>query len=306
MVKQLAELHGGMVAVESEVDHGSCFTVWLPLRDLEDAQLSAVAEPAAEPVEPGTGARVALVVEDDLKSADLIRVQLEAEGFQVLHAASAETALALAVQQPLALITLDIMLPNMDGWELLSRIKQVPELRRIPVVIISIVADRNRGFALGAAAVMQKPIARQELYETLVDLDLFPLSQGRTLNVLVVDDDPKAVELIAVRMLGLATNVLRAYGGREAIDTARRELPDLIILDLMMPDVNGFDVVDALKLRLDTARIPVLVVTAKEISSADRRELNGFVAAIVDKGPADGERFAVEIRRAMAGRPVSS
>ena len=156
------------------------------------------------------------------------------------------------MQQPLSLITLDIMLPNMDGWEFLSRLKQVPALARIPVVIISIVADRNKGFALGAAAVMQKPISRQELYESLVDLGLFPVSQGQTLKVLVVDDDPKAVELIAVRILGLASTVLRAYGGREAIDTARRELPDLIVLDLMMPDVNGFDVVEALKLNIPT------------------------------------------------------
>jgi CheY-like chemotaxis protein len=136
--------------------------------------------------------RTALVVEDDHKSAELIRVQLEAEGFVVLHAASAEAALVLAVQQPLSLITLDIMLPDMDGWEFLGRIKQVPELRRIPVVMISIVADRSRGFALGAAAVIEKPISRQDLYESLVDIGLFPGTAGRTLTVLVVDDDPKA------------------------------------------------------------------------------------------------------------------
>ena len=116
-------------------------------------------------------------MEDDVKSAELIRVQLEAEGFTVLHAASAEAALVLAVQQPLVLITLDIMLPNMDGWEFLGRIKQVPALSAIPVVIISIVADRNKGFALGAAAVMQKPISREELYGALVDLGLFPVSE---------------------------------------------------------------------------------------------------------------------------------
>ncbi len=162
------------------------------------------------------------MVEDDYKSAELIRVQLEAEGFTVLHAASAEAGLVLAVHQPLALITLDILLPQMDGWEFLSRVKQVRHRSsRIPVVIISIVADRNKGFTLGAAAVMQEPISRQELYESLVDLGLFPVSQGKMLKVLVVDDDPKAVELVAVRMLGLASTVLRAYGGQEAIDIAR-------------------------------------------------------------------------------------
>ena len=243
------------------------------------------------------------MVEDDFKSAELIRVQLEAEGFKVLHAASAEAALVLAAQQPLSLITLDIMLPNMDGWEFLSRLKQVPALARIPVVIISIVADRNKGFALGAAAIMQKPISRQELYESLVELGLFPLSHGQTLKVLVVDDDPKAVELIAVRILGLASTVLRAYGGREAIETARRELPDLIVLDLMMPDVNGFDVVEALHEQPDTARIPILVVTAKQITAEDRAKLNGFVTTIMEKAEFDRERFTAEVRRAMSRPP---
>ena len=140
------------------------------------------------------------MVEDDYQSAELIRLQLEAEGFRVIHAASAEAALAIAVQQPLSLITLDIMLPNMDGWEFLGRIKQVPALNRIPIVIISIVADRNRGFALGAAAIMQKPMSRQELSEALVELGLLPVAMGKKLRILVVDDEPDAVELMAVRI----------------------------------------------------------------------------------------------------------
>jgi PAS domain S-box-containing protein len=304
MVKLLAELHGGAVAVESAVGDGSRFIVWLPLRPLADGALTASARVNAAPqVECLPGVRTALVVEDDFKSADLVRVQLEAEGFKVLHAASAEAALVLAVQQPLSLITVDIMLPNMDGWDFLSRIKQVPELRRIPVVIISIVADRNKGFALGAAAVMQKPISRQELYESLVDLGLFPVSERHALKVLVVDDDPKAVEMTAVRVMGLAGAVLRAYGGREAIATARRELPDLIVLDLLMPDVSGFDVVEALRLQPDTARIPILIVTAKEATLEDRAKLNGYVSSILEKGDFNRERFTGEVRRAMAGRP---
>lgn len=136
----------------------------------------------------------------------------------------ADDALVLAARQPLSLITLDIMLPTMDGWELLSRLKQVPDLRRIPVVIISIAADPAKGVALGAAAVLQKPISRQELLESLVDLGC-PLSPDRTLKVLVVDDDPAAVELIVARLRGLASHVLRAYGGKDAIDLARREHP---------------------------------------------------------------------------------
>jgi PAS domain S-box-containing protein len=302
MVKVLAELHGGAVAVESAVGEGSCFTIWLPIRTSTDEAVAPARAPAVTRHEAPGGVRTALVVEDDFKSAELIRLQLEAEGFTVLHAASAEAALVLAVQQPLSLITLDIMLPNMDGWEFLGRIKQVPALMRIPVVIISIVADRNRGFALGAAAIMQKPMSRQELSDALVEVQLLPLPPGRTLKVLVVDDDPDAVELVAIRMQALASTVVRAHGGREAIALARQELPDLIVLDLMMPEVNGFDVVEALSGRDDTARIPILVVTAKRITAEDRAKLNGFVTAIMEKGEFSKDRFAAEVRRAMSGR----
>ena len=308
MVKLLAELHGGAVSVESAVGEGARFTVWLPLRVSAGPHTSM--PPEGEALVPRaklpSGAPTALVVEDDPKSAELIRVQLEAEGFKVVHAATAESALLLAQEQPLSLITLDIMLPEMDGWEFLGRVKLLPQLAHIPVVIISIVADHNKGFALGAAAIMQKPISRQELYESLVGLGLFPLARGQALKVLVVDDDPKAVELIAVRVLGMASSVLRAYGGQQAIDMARSELPDLIVLDLMMPEVNGFDVVDALNTRPETARIPILVVTAKHITTADRDKLNGFVRSIMDKSALDPERFTTEVRRAMSGRQADA
>ena len=305
MVKLLAELQGGTVAVESSVGVGSCFTVWVPFRSSSEPVQHTPRGVVAVPASSVTGSRTALVVEDDEKSADLIRVQLEAEGFTVLHAASAEEALALAERQPLALITLDIMLPDMDGWQFLERLKQIPTLRGIPVVIISIVADAAKGAVLGASAVMQKPISRQELYDSLVGLGLFPLGADQILKVLVVDDDPKAVELIAVRIKGLASSVLRAYGGREAIDAARRELPDLIVLDLMMPDVNGFDVVQALQDHEATASIPVLVVTAKHITASDRARLNGYVMTILEKADFNRERFVSEVRRAMSGFRVA-
>jgi PAS domain S-box-containing protein len=305
MVKLLAELHGGVVAVESSVGVGSCFRVWLPLRSApEEGVITSIKVPARSVAASGPGVRTALVVEDDLKSADLIRLQLEAEGFKVLHAASAEAALALAADQPLSLITLDIMLPLMDGWEFITRLKQVPSLGRIPVVIISIAADRNKGFALGAAAVMQKPISRQELYESLVQLGLVPPSRGPTIKVLVVDDDINTVEMIAVHLVGVASTVLRAYGGREAIDTARRELPDLIVLDLMMPGVSGFEVVEELNKHTATSHIPILIITAMQITAEDTSRLRGCMTTIVRKDDFDRERFAAEVRRATLGRRV--
>jgi CheY-like chemotaxis protein len=302
VVKVLAELHGGAVAVESAVGEGSCFTVWLPLRTTESEVLTTVKAPVAPPINPMATSGVALVLEDDLKTADLIRIQLEAEGFTVLHAASAEAALELAIQQPLSLITMDILLPGMDGWEFLSRLKQIPDLRSIPVVIVSMVADTNRGLSLGAAAVMQKPISRLQLYEALVGLSLFPPPAGKKLTFLVADDDPEAVDVIALLVAGMAGTILRAHGGREAIEMAMRELPDVIVLDLMMPEVNGFDVVAALKERAETAHIPVLVVTAKHITAEDRDRLTLYGATIMQKAGFDAELFSSEVRRAMSGR----
>ncbi|MDB4911184.1 MAG: hybrid sensor histidine kinase/response regulator [Gemmatimonadetes bacterium] len=302
MVKLLAELHGGGVAVESSIGEGSCFTVWVPQRpSIEDARMKVdqllPPDPMSRPGNP-----VALVIEDDFKAAELIRIQLEAEGFEVVYAASAEEALIVATSNSLSLITLDIMLPNMDGWEFLKRLRQTPELRRVPVVIISIEADRNRGFALGAAAVLEKPISRQMLYETLVDLKLYRTSATQALSVLIVDDDRSAVELIALRLLGLATSILRVYSGRAAIDLAIRQLPDLIVLDLLMPDVNGFDVAMELHSHPDTAHIPILVLTAKQVTAEDRKRLQGSVAAILEKSSFDSAGFLAEVRRAMSGR----
>jgi CheY-like chemotaxis protein len=306
MVKLLTELHGGTVAVESAVGEGSRFIAWLPIRAADDSALieeAPLERRLAERRGSAAGMGTALMVEDDFRAAELIRMQLEAEGFAVLHAPSAEAAFALAVQQPLSLITLDIMMmPNMDGWEFLTRLKQMPALQRIPVVIISIAADRDKGFSLGAAAVMQKPISRQDLYAALADASLLPLSTGQDLKVLVVDDSPNAVELVAVHIAGLASTVLRAYGGRDAIDIARSELPDLIILDLMMPEVNGFDVVAALNGRADTARIPIIAVTAKQITAEDRAQLSRYMTTVMEKTGFDPERFTAEVRRAVSGR----
>jgi CheY-like chemotaxis protein len=303
MVKLLADLHGGSVAVESQANAGSRFTVWLPLRRLEATGVSASAAPvAAAPPQLASDARTALVVDDDLTSADLIRIQLEAEGFAVLHASSTAEGMRLAIERTPSLITLDIALPKMDGWDFLTRIKKVPALRHVPVVIISILPDFTRGFALGAAAVMQKPVTRKELYDSLAQLGLFLHADGQALTALVVDDDPQAVELVAVRLAAIGANVLRAHGGQEAIDIARAQLPGLIVLDLMMPSVNGFDVVEALRERAATARIPIIVMTAKRITAEDHQRLDGAVTTIMEKGQFDRARFTTEVRRAMSGR----
>jgi PAS domain S-box-containing protein len=304
MVKLLAELHGGTVAAESAVGEGSCFTVWLPLRAPEEGALTSAKAPAA-PSYRGAGGgahragggRRLQSRGNDSRATRSGGLQSSARRLRLGRAGSRGAAAAVT-DHP------GHHAAQHGRWEFLSRLKLVPALKRIPVVIISIVADFTKGFALGAAAIMQRPIFRKELRESLVELGLFPLSQGQTLKVLVVDDDPKAVELIAVRIMGLASTVLRAYGGREAIDIVRQELPDLIVLDLMMPEVNGFDVVEALNEQPNTARIPILVVTAKRITAEDRAKLSGYVTTIMEKAEFDRDRFTAEVRRAMSGRQV--
>jgi PAS domain S-box-containing protein len=302
MVKLLAELHGGTVAVESSAGIGSRFTVWLPFLVPRTAPADDPAVSITQLPERRSGVRNALVVEDDPVAAELIRVQLESEGFVVLIAPSADEALEIAMREPLALITLDLDLTAMDGWELLGQLKQMPRLRRLPVVIISRTVDQARGFALGATAVIEKPVSRQQLHESLVDLGLFPVAQGKALSVLIVDDDPRLVELAASRVEDMFEVIHRAYSGAEAITIAQVERPDLILLDLMMPMVNGFDVVGALSGDPHTAGIPIVVVTAKTVTADDRRRLGGGVTSILQKTEFDGASFSAEVRRAMSGR----
>ncbi len=300
MVRQLAELHGGTVAVASLEGEGSRFAVWSPLRAPNYA-IFTNPEPAANQVEGESSARFALIVEDDDRAAELVRLLLEAEDFTVLRAASGEAGLLLATQQRLSLIALDLQLPGIDGWEFLQGLRENPLLAQVPVVIISGLAENNIALLGGAAAVLQKPISRAKLKASLNSLGLQPIP-AQTHTILVVDDDPKAVEVIAAFLPAPAYAVVRAYGGVKAITLAQRLHPDLILLDLMMPVVTGFDVVEALQRQADTASIPLVVVTAKNITALDRAALNttsGRDIRIVEKAGFNRSSFITEVRRAL-------
>ncbi len=302
MVKQMADLHGGTVAVASAVGEGARFAAWLPLRtdSIASRPLESPAPLAHAPaVQPQN--RIALVVEDDDRTADLIRLLLEEDGFSVLRAASGEAALQIAPQQHLSLITLDLMLPGMDGWAFLAHIRESSTLSQVPVVIISAQVEGNMAIAGGALAVLQKPIRRAQLKISLASLGM-QADEQQTRTVLVVDDDPKAVEVIAAYMPLPAYAVVRAYGGSEAILLAQQLKPDLLVLDIMMPEVNGFDVVEALQRNPETANIPILVVTAKDMTAQDRAALNskpGAIIQIVDKADFNRVNFIAEVRRTL-------
>jgi CheY-like chemotaxis protein len=307
MVRRLAELHGGTVALTSEPGRGSCFTVWLPLRGGEPA--AAPAEAVATSAAADAAAPHALIVEDDDEAATLMRLQLEAEGFRVRRVATAEAALQTDGQQVPDVITVDIMLPGIDGWEYIARLRDLPGWQDVPVVVVSVLPAQGEGFSLGASLVLQKPVKREALSQGLARLGLVPGPQ-RDVTVLVVDDDPHAVELLATHLREPGYVVLRASGGHEGIHLAQRFRPDLIALDLEMPEVNGFEVVQALAANPTTSQIPIIIVTATELTPELRRELNGHILDIVDKADVAQGRFIGEVRRALnrgaAAEPVTA
>jgi signal transduction histidine kinase/CheY-like chemotaxis protein len=307
MVKRLADIHGGKVALHSVQGQGSTFTVWLPWRDSAQGLAEALPDsPGAEVTEPvlqvpaGT-LPLALVVDDDDKSAELLRLQLESAGFRVVHAANAESALELAVSETPDLVTLDINLPGINGWEFLENFRRTSQFAKIPVVIVSVIADRSRGLSLGANQVLQKPVGREELVRTLHAMG-FPCEGALAHTLLVIDDDPKAVQLLNNYLTPAGFKVLNAFGGREGIEVAQRQLPHLIVLDLMMPEVNGFDVVDALKLDPRTASIPIIILTAQSISAKERAILGSDVRQVIEKSGFQHDQFISEVRSAMAQR----
>ena len=311
LARRLAELHGGTVGVASRPGAGSRFSVWLPYRAAAPAAqetravLEVTAPSTPEARAPGAPAvPLALVIEDDDSVAELIAGQLRAEGFEVMRAATAEEGLVRAAKRRPQLITLDIFLPAMDGWEFMRRLKADPKLAGTPVVIISVSQDLAHGIALGARRVLQKPFVREELIATLAGLvDVRPNgTRGTPARVLVVEDNVKAVELLVAVLEAEGYRVLRAYGGAEAIEVAHSARPDLVILDLMMPEVSGFEVVQALRDSAPTARIPILVLSAKDLTAEDHARLKGDVSAIIKKSSFSRGELLAELRRALPRR----
>lgn len=293
MVLRLAELHGGAVAVSSEPDRGTCLSVWLPWR--RDAA------PAEEDVNTAIDAAsrgLALVIEDDERAATLMKLQLEAHGFVVHQVRSAEAALTLSDQLVPDLITLDIMLPGMDGWAFLRRVKTLQRWAQVPVVVVSVQPDGELAKSLGASLALQKPIRFEDLKQGLNRLGLEPGT--RDVTALVVDDDHQAVEVLAQPLQKLGCVVLRAYGGAEGVALARRFKPDLIMLDLEMPEFDGFEVVDELKSDPSSADTPIMIVTGRDLSEQERERLTGQVRQPLMHKHGDSERFIGEVRRALA------
>jgi CheY-like chemotaxis protein len=209
-------------------------------------------------------------------------VTLTGAGYRVIPAGSGREALAVAKRLKPFAITLDIMMPGMDGWDVLKYLKHDSETSNIPVIVISMLDDAEVGFSLGVVDYFVKPVEKNALVAALNNLkDALGIDMPK---VLVVDDEPDAVELVASMIEPSGFEILCAYGGEEGINKSFSEHPDVLILDLMMPDVSGFDVVSRLKMDPETRNIPIIVCTSRDPTSEDIIQLRGDVISVMRKG----------------------
>jgi PAS domain S-box-containing protein len=303
MVKSLVELHGGSIWVESEPGKGSRFWVRLPV-SRADAQRPAalVSALARASRSPTVDAPRVLVVDDDPAAIALARRWLEKEGYVVDGAQTCDAAWAQIQQNAPDAILLDILFENgPGGWEFLERLRNDAEHAHIPVVVVSLVADLGRGLALGAMQVLQKPVAGTELLRAVDELGLTPSETGESPRVLVVDDDPRAVEQVSRRLEQAGVSVARAYGGKDALAALATDTFSAMVLDLMMPEVSGFDVVRELRTQPKTAGFPIVILTAKVLERAERAALERSVHTVLSKEDWEEGKFLQVVRGAIRG-----
>lgn len=307
MIKRMTELHGGSVGLESEPGKGSRFWAKIPWRTAE-AEMSEVIVPETQPVVPeihenrnvpAAEKSIALVIDGDPLAANMISHYLDAEGLCSTCVASGELALEWLADNTPKLILLDVFLNGMDSWAVLDRIKAMPQLAAVPVVILSI--DAGGGVVLGASHVLQKPVSQMALQNALAVIGM-PAGSGLIAparRVLVVDDDRTTVKLIRryLELAGYAVSV--AHTGAEGIALSKTEHPDVIVLDMLMPGMSGFEVVNALKEDTATAQTPVIIVTSCDLVQEERDRLREHVNAILAKSEFRREELIAEVRRAL-------
>ncbi len=294
ITRRFCEMMGGRIDVKSEHGRGSTFTIRLPATVGEDATTEVEATTSVE----AQGAGRVLVIDDEAAVRTLMRRFLLREGLSVDEAASGEAGLRMARETRPDAITLDVMMPGMDGWAVLAALKADPDLCDVPVIMLTIVDDKRMGFALGAAEYLTKPIDREQLRKVLAKYRHGDL-RG---SVLVVEDDPAASELLRRTLEGEGWTVTVARNGREALEQMDQHEPAIILLDLMMPEMDGFEFLSEIRSTQRASTVPVIVVTAKELTSDERKRLNGHVTAVLQKGNHSRDELLSEIASQLGNR----
>jgi signal transduction histidine kinase/DNA-binding response OmpR family regulator len=322
LCKRFSEMMGGSIAVESTIGIGSTFTVNLPLRVKGDAAAAqekskpapastpAPAQPASTSAAPAAPAPVPsaddealpaiLVIDDDPQVQDLLKRIMEKERFRVVIASSGEQALELCRQLKPCLITLDVMMPGLDGWAVLSKLKADPETFAIPVIMVTVVNDKHLGFALGADDYVTKPFDRDKIIDILRRYG----THAAIPTILIVDDDAGACDVASRALERNGFRTLTAPNGRAALEVVAEAKPDLIILDLMMPEMNGFDFVTELRRREIGRTTPVLVLSAKDITAGESTLLHETVQEILSKGDHSAMDLIALVKKHLRAAPA--
>jgi len=306
LTQKLIEMHGGSIAVQSAPGEGSCFVFTLPVELIQKPpvlpNLPAVDTQVVlqqihnKPLPVAPDAPLIMVVDDDAHSLEISTLYLSNAGYRVCHAMNGEDALLLVRKKRPFLILLDVMMPGKDGWEVLQELKLDAETADIPVIMCTVSENEELCIALGATDYLAKPINRELLASKLGALSKGIHRKNRTMHVLAIDDEENIRELYMATLTAQGYRVHTASSGAEGIHLAETVEPDIIILDLMMPGMDGFEVAERLKQQPRTENIPIIVVTAKELAVAERVRLMGHIEDCVSKESFTREQLLDEIR----------
>ncbi|MHB8146109.1 MAG: PAS domain-containing hybrid sensor histidine kinase/response regulator [Vulcanimicrobiaceae bacterium] len=291
ITRKFCRMMGGDVFVESSPGKGSIFTIRLPITADDATAVSSTGSCDAQ-TERVVSGPLALVVDDDPAARDMLKRSLEAWDYRVVTAHDGEEALRLATELKPSIIMLDAIMPRTDGWAALSRLKADPDLARIPVIMVSVLGDPQRAYALGAAHYLSKPVDQDQLYAVLEQY------RGRQ-HVLLVEDDATTRAMMRRMLEKYGWSVIEAQNGKVGLDRMSEAVPDIILLDLTMPVMDGFEFAAELRRRDDWRAVPVIVLTAKDLSVAESKRLADSAGRVLQKGAVNLDDLADHIRSLM-------